>query len=68
MLWCLSSAAKLKYKVLRSLRRLITADRHGEFRSMVGKMGPRHVGASGWLIICHPVPANNFASLETDVL
>jgi hypothetical protein len=67
MLWCLSSAAKLKYKVLRSLRRLITTDRYGEFHTMVGKIGPRHVGASGWIIIWHPGPLNNFASLETDV-
>jgi hypothetical protein len=45
-----------------------TTDRNGEFCIMVGKMSPRHAGASAWLIICHPVPANNFASLETDVL
>jgi len=45
-----------------------TTDRYGEFRNMVGKIGPRHVGASGWLIICHPGPANNFASLENDAL
>jgi hypothetical protein len=51
MLWCLSSAAKMKYKVLRSLRRLITTDRCGERRTMVGKIGPRHVGASSCLII-----------------
>jgi len=43
-------------------------DRSGEFRNMVGKIGPRHVGASGWLIICHPGAANNFASHETVVL
>jgi len=42
-------------------------DKNGEFRTMMGKIGPRHVGASDWLIIWHPVPANNFASLETDV-
>jgi hypothetical protein len=63
MLWCLSSAAKLKYKATDN-----TTDRNGEFRTMVGKIGPWHVDASGWLIICHPVPANNFASLETDFL
>jgi hypothetical protein len=68
MLWCLSSAAKLKYKVLRSLRRLITTDRYGERRTMVGKIGLRHVGASACLIIWHPGPPNNFSSLETDVL
>ena len=68
MLWCLSSTAKLKYKVLRSLRRLINTDRYGEFRNMVVKMGPRHRGASGCLIICHPVPANNFAPFQTDFL
>jgi hypothetical protein len=45
-----------------------TTDRNGEFCTMVGKMGPRHVGAWGWLIIWHPCPANNFASVETDVL
>jgi len=42
-------------------------DRSGEFRNMVGKIGSRHVGASGWLIIWHPGPANNVASLESDV-
>lgn len=45
-----------------------TTDRYGEFRNMVDKIGPRHVCCSGWLIIWHPGPANNFASLETDVL
>jgi hypothetical protein len=35
---------------------------------MVVKTEPKQVGASGWLIIWHPVPANNFAPLETDVL
>jgi len=45
-----------------------TTDRYGEFRNMVGKIGPRHVGASGWLIICHPGAANNFASRGTDIL
>ena len=45
-----------------------TTDRNGEFRNMVGKIGPRHVCASGCLIISHPGAANNFASLETDVL
>jgi hypothetical protein len=45
-----------------------TTDRNGEFGNMVGKIGPRHVSASGCLIICHPGPANNFASLENDVL
>ena len=68
MLWCLSSAAKLKNKVLTRLRRLITTDRNGEFHNIVVKTGPRHIGASGWLIIWHPGPANNFAPLQNDVL
>jgi len=41
-----------------------TADRNGEFCTMVGKYGPRYIGASGWLIIWDIVPANNFASLK----
>jgi hypothetical protein len=45
-----------------------TSDRNAEFRTMVGKIGPRHVGALGCLIIWDPDPPNNFASLETDVL
>jgi hypothetical protein len=45
-----------------------TADRNGEFCTMVGKMASRHAGAWGWLIIWDIVPANNFAFFETDVL
>jgi hypothetical protein len=64
-----SSAAKLKYEGTQKYKATVnTTDRNGEFCTMVGKMGPRHVGTCGWLIIWHPGRANNFASLETDVL